>query len=127
MEKTLLHSHTIWEDIVGYSRAVKVGNMVFVAGTTAMNESTLVGKDDVYLQTQFILQKIGRSLEQVGSCLEQVVQTRIYVVDLQQWEAVAKAHRKVFEHIRPACTMVEVKALAGNELLVEIEAVAVIG
>lgn len=127
MERALLHSHTIWEDIVGYSRAVKAGNMVFVAGTTAMNESTLVGKGDVYLQTQFILQKIGFSLEQLGSHLGQVVQTRIYVVDIQQWAAVAKAHREVFEQIRPACTMVEVKALAGDELLVEIEAVAVIG
>lgn len=116
-----------WEAIVGYSRAVRVGNMVFVAGTTAVDEqSVVVAAGDVYGQTYYILQKIANALQQCGATLQHVVQTRLYVTDMQQWEAVARAHAHFFDAVRPAATMVEVRALADPQLLVEVEVVALI-
>ena len=119
-------SGTKWEDIVGYSRAVRVGNMVFVAGTTAVDGLVVIGANNVYEQTRFIIQKIEKALQQCNATLDNVVQTRMYVTNISQWEQVAKAHREFFDNIRPAATMVEVNALAMPELLIEIEVIAII-
>lgn len=119
-------SGTKWEDIVGYSRAVRVGNMVFVAGTTAVDGLVVIGANNVYEQTRFIIQKIEKALQQCDATLTNVVQTRMYVTDISQWEQVAKAHSEFFDTIRPATTMVEVSALAMPELLIEIEIIAAI-
>lgn len=114
-----------WEDIVGYSRAVLVGNQLEVTGTVAVNESgLLVGKDDMYEQTRFIIQKIEKVITEAGFTLNDVVRTRIFLTDISRWEEVGRAHREFFQLIKPATTMVEVKALISPEYLVEIEATA---
>jgi len=118
-------SGTKWEDIVGYSRAVRVGNMVFVAGTTAVDGLVVVGEGNIYQQTHFIITKIEKALQQCGASLANVVQTRMYVTNINLWEEVAKAHSEFFDTIRPAATMVEVSALAMPQLLIEIEVIAV--
>ena len=125
-QKQLISSGSPWEDVVGYSRAVRVGNIVEVAGTTAVDGDVLIGKGDVYLQTQFILQKIGKALEQAGSSLEHVVRTRMFITDISLWEEAGRAHGEVFSSIKPASTMVEVSALIDQRLLIEIEATAII-
>ena len=125
-QKQLISSGSPWEDVVGYSRAVRVGNIVEVAGTTAVDGDALVGEGDVYLQTQFILQKIGKALEQAGSSLEHVVRTRMFITDISLWEEAGKAHGEVFSSVKPASTMVEVSALIDQRLLIEIEATAII-
>ena len=125
-QKQLISSGSPWEDVVGYSRAVRVGNIVEVAGTTAVDGDALVGEGDIYLQTQFILQKIGKALEQAGSSLEHVVRTRMFITDISLWEEAGRAHGEVFSSIKPASTMVEVSALIDQRLLIEIEATAII-
>lgn len=116
-----------WEDIVGYSRAVKVNNQVFITGTVAVNaDNNLVGGDSAYLQTQFILQKIEQVLQQCGASLNDVVRTRLFVTDISRWEEYGKAHGEVFGTIRPCTTMVEVSKLIAPEYLIEIEVDAVI-
>lgn len=119
-------SGTTWESQVGYSRAVRVGNIVEVAGTTAMEEDEVMFPHDAYSQAQFILLKITQALEDVGAGIEHVVRTRIYVTDMDLWEDVGRAHGEVFTNIRPVSTMVEVYALIREELVVEIEATAII-
>ena len=116
-----------WEDIVGYSRAVRIGDTIAVSGTTAVDEQgEVVGRGDPYRQAQFIFTKIAKALAAAGAALEDVIQTRMYVTDISRWEEIGRAHGEVFHAIRPAATMVEVKALIDPDLLVEIEALAVI-
>lgn len=127
MNKQLISSGTIWEKKFGYSRAVKSGNFVFVAGTTAVDEKgEIVGKDDFYQQAKFIYSKIEKALNEAGATLNDVVRIRTFVTDIKRWEEVAKVQGEVFENIRPAATLVEVVALVNPDLLVEIEADAMI-
>jgi enamine deaminase RidA (YjgF/YER057c/UK114 family) len=120
-------SGAVWEDTVGYCRAVRIGNIVEVAGTTAIDEkSQVVGADDAYAQTRYILQKIERALVQAGASMRHVVRTRMFVTDISHWEQVGRAHGEFFSTIKPAATMVEVSKLIDPALLVEIEASAVI-
>lgn len=125
--RTNYSSGAKWEDIVGYSRAVKIGNVIEVTGTVAVDEhNQLIGEGDAYLQTKFILQKIESILLQAGATLKDVVRTRMFVTDISQWEAYGKAHGEVFKDIKPCTTMVEVSRLIAPEYLIEIEATAVL-
>lgn len=116
-----------WEDIVGYSRAVRVGNIIEVAGTTSVDErGEVVGLNDPYEQTKYILQKIEKALVEAGASLKDVTRTRMFVTDISKWEEIGRAHGEFFREIKPAASMIEVKGLISPELLVEIEATAVI-
>ncbi|WP_037290872.1 RidA family protein [Saccharibacillus sacchari] len=126
MERKRYETGSPWEPIVGYSRAVRVGNTVEVAGTTAMKDGQVVGVGDPYGQTAEILKTIEEALAHVGAKLEHVVRTRMFVTDISQWEEIGRAHGEVFRDIRPVATMVEVKALIDPELLVEIEVQAIV-
>ena len=126
MKRMNISSGTSWEAIVGYSRAVRVGPYVHVAGTTAVNgDGDLVGADDPYAQSVFILKKIEQALQNAGAALTDVVRTRIYVTDVTEWDEVGRAHGEVFGQIRPAATLVEVTSLLEPEMLVEIEVDAI--
>ncbi|MFN7988664.1 MAG: RidA family protein [Thermoanaerobaculia bacterium] len=115
-----------WEAVVGYSRAVRIGQHVFVAGTTAVTPAGIVGPGDPYLQAIQALRTIQAALEQAGASLQHVVRTRMFVTDISQWQAVGSAHGEFFGAIRPAVTIVQVSQLIDPALLVEIEAEAVI-
>ncbi|MFQ3584439.1 MAG: RidA family protein [Cyanobacteriota bacterium] len=126
-DRTLVSTGTPWEKYVGYSRAIRVGSIVEVAGTVAADEQgQVVGCRDPYGQTRFILSKIERALKQVGAELTDVVRTRIYVTNMAYFEGVGRAHGEVFGEIRPASTMVQVSALASPEFWVEIEVSAIV-
>ena len=128
MTRTNISSGAKWESIVGYSRAVRIGNVVEVSGTTAIDDQgQVVGIDDPYEQTRFILTKIEKALAQAGATLADVVRTRMFVTDITRWEEIGRAHGERFRDIRPVATMVEVAALISPELLVEIEATAIVG
>jgi enamine deaminase RidA (YjgF/YER057c/UK114 family) len=127
MQRINYSSGAKWEDIVGYSRAVKVGNVIEVTGTVAVDEnSALVGKDDAYAQTKYILEKIQSVLSRAGASMGDVARTRMFVTDISRWEEYGKAHGEFFRDIRPCTSMIEVKGLIAPEYLVEIEATAIL-
>ena len=117
-----ISSGVMWESKVGYSRAVKIGNIIAISGTTAIVDGEVKGENDYYVQTKTILEKIRTALIEAGAGMEDVIRTRIYVKDISNWEAVGKAHSEFFGKIRPASTMVEISALVDEKMLVEIEA-----
>jgi enamine deaminase RidA (YjgF/YER057c/UK114 family) len=115
-----------WEDIVGYSRAVRIGNVIEVAGTTAVDGEEIIGKGSIYEQTKFIFTKIENALHQAGATLNDVVRTRMYLTDISKWEEAGKAHGEIFRTIKPASSMVEISALIHPYLLIEIEVTAIL-
>ncbi len=129
MDKRLnISSGTKWEEQVGYSRAVRVGNVIEVAGTTAVDEhGQTVGLDDAAAQTRYILAKIEKALAAAGASLKDVVRTRMFVTDITRWEEIGRVHGEFFKDIRPVTSMLEVSSLISSDLLVEIEATAVVG
>lgn len=121
-----ISSGVSWESEVGYSRAVRVGNFIEVAGTTAVDDSTVMFPHDPYNQAQYILLKIEQALIDAGASMADVVRTRIYLTDMEYFNGVAKAHREVFANIRPVSSMIEVYSLIKEGLVVEIEATAIL-
>ncbi len=126
-ERRRISSNSPYEDVIGFSRAVRVGDTVFVSGTVAWGEDgKFVGEGDVYAQARQALRNIEKALQQAGASLSDVVRTRIYLTDIDRWEEAARAHAEAFVAVKPAATMVEVSRLADAKMLVEIEAVAVV-
>jgi enamine deaminase RidA (YjgF/YER057c/UK114 family) len=127
IERTLVASGTRWEPLVGYSRAIRVGNHVYVSGTTSVDDAgNLVGEGDAHAQTVQVLRRIEAALERCGAKLSDVVRTRIYVLDISQWETIGRAHGQFFSKILPATSMIEVSQLIDPLMLVEIEAEAIV-
>lgn len=121
-----ISSGSPWEDVVGYSRAVRVGFQVEVAGTTAVREGEICHPGNAYLQTRVVLDIIRKALEEAGARLEDVVRTRMYTTDISRWEDIGRAHGEIFGSIKPAATMVEVAALIHPDIVIEIEATALL-
>ena len=127
MERTNYASGSKWEDIVGYSRAVKVGNLVEVTGTVASgDDGNVVGENDPYGQTKFIYQRIEKILKQAGASMKDVIRVRMFVTDISKWQEYGRAHSEFFKDIKPCNTMVEVSALIEPAYMIEIEATAII-
>ena len=127
MKRINYSSGAKWEDIVGYSRAVKVGNTIEVSGTVASGpDGTIIGMNDAYEQTRYIYQKIEKTLQNAGSSMKDVVRVRMFVTDISRWQEYAKAHSEFFIDIKPCNSMIEVKGLIEREYLVEIEVTAII-
>jgi enamine deaminase RidA (YjgF/YER057c/UK114 family) len=128
MKRQNISSGGPWEDVVGYSRAVRVGNHVFVSGTTSAEpDGSIYGEGDIYLQAKRCFEIIGRALAEAGATIEDVVRTRMFVTDISRWEEAGRAHGDIFRAIRPAATMVEVSRLLTPGMLIEIEVDAVVG
>ena len=121
-----ISSTAIWEDQVGYSRAVRIGNIIEVSGTVSVKQGKIFAPKDAYGQTKRILRIIEKTLEKAGATMNDVIRTRMYVTDITKWQEIGRAHGEVFHDIKPVTTMVEVKALIDQEFMVEIEASAVI-
>lgn len=127
MQRTNYSSGAKWEEIVGYSRAVKMGNVIEITGTVAVDENDrVVGDNDAYEQTKFIIEKIEKVLRRAGGALKDIVRTRMFVTDISRWEEYGRAHGEFFKDIRPCTSMIEVKGLIAPEYLIEIEATAII-
>ena len=127
MDRINYTSGAKWEDIVGYSRAVRMGNVVEVTGTVAVDDNNeVVAPGNAYEQTAFIIRKIENVLHRAGAGLEHVIRTRMFVTDISRWEEYGKAHGEFFANIRPCTSMIEVKGLIGPEFLIEIEATAIV-
>ncbi|SEO98714.1 RidA family protein [Paenibacillus sp. OK076] len=126
MNRQQVFTGSPWEPLVGYCRAIRVGNRIEVAGTTAMQDGVVVEAGDPYAQTRFILQTIENALKELGADMSHVVRTRMFVTDISRWEEVGKAHGEFFGQIQPVATMVEVSALIDPLLMVEIEAEAIV-
>ena len=127
MDRINYSSGAKWEDIVGYSRAVRMGNIIEVTGTVAVDDNNqVVGAGNAYEQTAFIIRKIEKVLQKAGAGLEHVIRTRMFVTDISRWEEYGKAHGEFFSNIRPCTTMVEVSKLIAPEYLIEIEATAIL-
>jgi len=126
MDKKYVSSGTHWETVVGYSRALKIGDIIEVAGTTAVEDNEIIGINDAYAQTVFIIRKIQKALKELDADLKDVIRTRLYVSDISRWEEIGRAHGQFFKDIKPASTMVEVSSLVNPNMLVEIEATAIV-
>jgi len=127
MQRTNYASGSKWEHVIGYSRAVKVGNIVEISGTVASgDDGKVLGKDDAYAQTKYIYEKIEAVLQRAGATMKDVVRVRMFVTDISRWQEYGKAHSEFFRDIKPCNTMVEVNALIEEDYLIEIEATAII-
>lgn len=126
MKRTHFSSGAKWEDIVGYSRAIRQGDIIEVSGSTSIQDGQLVGKGDMALQTKTTLNIIKNAIEALGGSLSDVIRTRIYVTDIDQWEKVAHVHGDFFREIKPVTTLIEITRLIDPDMLVEIEATAIL-
>ncbi len=127
-DRLRIPSNSPYEPIIGFSRAVRVGDTVYVSGTVAFDsDGRLVAQGDVYAQTVQAIRNIEAALREAGAALSDVVRTRVYLTDIARWEEAARAHREAFSEVRPATSMIEVSRLASPDMLVEVEAVAVVG
>ncbi|GMU95000.1 RidA family protein [Ignavibacterium album] len=127
MKRKNFSGGAVWEDIVGYSRAVRTGNIIEISGTTAVVDNKVAGVNDPYIQTKTILEKIKKVLEEAGASLADVIRTRMFVTDISKWQQYAKAHQEYFGKIKPATSMIEVKSLIDPDMMIEIEVSAVVG
>ncbi len=124
MKRQRIQSGAPWEEIVGYSRAIKIGPIIEISGTTAVDGENIIGRNNPYLQTKFILEKIQQVLHKAGGSMSDVIRSRIFVTNIDDWEHIGRAHGEFFKDIKPAATMVEVSKLIHPDLLVEIEITA---